>query len=103
MSCERSGPIPDSAVALRAAREVGAVRIAREVEHVPDGRHIGRNVGILGLNDGVGQVVSASVGQRIQTPLPLDELQDRDVVGVGADDPPPFEKFETTMKGYPSS
>src|SRR5262245_29557336 len=61
-----------------------------EVEHieqVTDRRHVGRDIGIVGGHDRVRQIVAAAAGERIQSPISLDEFQDRSVVAVAVSDP----------------
>src|SRR4029077_13617044 len=58
------------------------------VEEIADGRAVERDVGIVVVNTGVREIVPACLGQRFQAPVPLDELQDRNVVGIGVVDMP---------------
>src|SRR5262249_7702909 len=60
------------------------VLAAIEVEHieqVADRRHVGRDVEIVG-HDRVRQIVTAAAGERLQSPVSLDEFENRNVVGV---------------------
>jgi hypothetical protein len=60
----------------------------KQVEEVADRRIVPRNIGIVVIGLRVRQVVSAAIGQRLQVPVALDELQNRDVVDVGVADVP---------------
>ncbi len=53
-----------------------------EIEQVADGRAVHRHVRIAGLGDRVREVVAAAIGDRRQVPVPLDEFDDRDVIGI---------------------
>ena len=60
-----------------------------EVEHVEEianGWHVPWNLGVRILHYWIGQVVTAAAGQRLQIPVALDELQDRDVIRVSVVD-----------------
>jgi hypothetical protein len=58
----------------------------KHIEKIPDGRTIERHVRIIVVGNRVRKIVPAAIGQRLQIPIPLDELQDRDVIGVGVAD-----------------
>src|SRR5258705_12725045 len=57
-----------------------------EVEKIAEGRAVERHIGILVVHDGVREVIAAAMGQGLEVPIPLDELEDGDVVGVGVAD-----------------
>src|SRR5580704_3483219 len=68
---------------------VNAVMVMVELKHIekiPDGRTIERHVGIVVVGNRVREIVPAAMSQRFQIPISLDELQDRDVIGVGVAD-----------------
>src|SRR5215813_13909867 len=58
----------------------------KQVEQVSNGRAVDRNIRISLLLNWIGEIVPATRSQRTQSPIPLDELQDRDVVGVSVVD-----------------
>src|SRR5579863_221186 len=67
------------------------IAVVIEIEHVEeiaDGRAVDGNVGIVPSAVRVREVVTAAAGERIQAPVSLDELQDRDVVGIAVVDVP---------------
>src|SRR5437879_3282176 len=73
-------------------RLVGVVLSPVEPEHVEeitDGRHIDRHVRVVGNRDGIWEIVAAAGGERLQAPVPLDELQHRGVISVGVRDAAP--------------
>jgi hypothetical protein len=82
----------DSALAAVATHAVAistavAVMVETEqVEEVAEGRAVERHVRIMVINDRVREIIPAARRQWFQEPIPLDELQDRDVVGVGVAD-----------------
>src|SRR6266481_2185931 len=45
-----------------------------------------RHIGIIVTRNWIGKIVAAAMRQRLQVPIALDELQDRDVIGVGVAD-----------------
>src|ERR1700733_16016808 len=56
------------------------------VEQAPDGGTVRRNVRVGRGCLRVGKVVAAAASQRLQVPVPFDELNERNVVGVGVVD-----------------
>src|ERR1700683_604062 len=57
----------------------------REVERVKQvikSRAVRWNVGVVGGGDRIREVVAAAVGQRRQSPVALDELDDRNVIRI---------------------
>ena len=58
---------------------------AKQVEQVTQSRAVGRNVGIA-YGNRIGEIVSAAGGQWLPPPIPFDEFQDRNVVGIGVVD-----------------
>src|ERR1700733_3396573 len=62
----------------------GSLSVVPKVEQtkqIPDRRAVHRNVGVPSSH-GIGEVVAAPLRHRAQTPVPLDELQDGNVVAV---------------------
>src|SRR6266849_6633686 len=57
-----------------------------EVEEIAKCRTVERHIGIIVLDNGIGEIIAAAMRQRFQVPVALDELQNRDVVGVGMAD-----------------
>src|SRR6266852_6966455 len=57
-----------------------------EVEEIAEGRAIERHIGIIFVDYGVWEIVAAAMRQGLQVPIALDELQDRNVVGVAMAD-----------------
>src|SRR5215468_5546198 len=57
-----------------------------QIHQIADGRTVQWNVGMVAPGVGVREVVAAAVCQRRQSPVGLDELQNRDVVGVSMRD-----------------
>src|SRR5260370_6306622 len=57
-----------------------------EVEEIAEGRAIEWHVGIIFVDYGVWEIVAAAMRQGLQVPIALDELQDRNVVGVAMAD-----------------
>src|ERR1700761_2400797 len=53
-----------------------------QVEQIADRRAVGRNVRVALRRNRVRIIVPAAVGDRLQAPIALDELDDRDVIGV---------------------
>src|SRR5215469_18617733 len=53
-----------------------------QIEQIADGRAVLRHIRIVLVRMGVREVVSAPRSQGLKVPVALDELQDRDVVGV---------------------
>src|SRR5260370_18595589 len=65
------------------------VRLAVEIERIPqivERRHVGRHVDIALLHLWVRKIVAAAVRERLKLPVALDELQQRDMVGVAVID-----------------
>src|SRR5271170_1175461 len=58
------------------------VREVEQVEEIADGRTVDRYIGIAIGSNRVGEVVAAAVCDGLHAPVPLDELQDRNMVGV---------------------
>src|ERR1700739_3512581 len=57
-----------------------------EVNQVPQRRAIERHIGVFVVNNGVGEVIAAAMREGLEVPIPLDELENRDVVGVAVAD-----------------
>src|SRR5580700_5103664 len=57
-----------------------------EVEKIAERRAVKRHVGIIFVDSGIREIIAAAARQWFQIPIPLDELQDRNVVGVGVAD-----------------
>ena len=57
-----------------------------QIKEIADGRGIERHIGIVFLDNGVREIIAAAMGKRLQIPIPLDELENRDVVGVSVAD-----------------
>jgi hypothetical protein len=53
-----------------------------QVEEITDGRAVEGHVGIIVVHSRIREVIAAAVRKRLQIPIPLDELEDGDVVGV---------------------
>src|SRR5215510_8599090 len=65
---------------------VVAIVMAIEIEHleqISDGGAVAGHIGIVLMRDRVGEVIAAARRERPETPIALDELQDRDMVIVG--------------------
>jgi len=58
----------------------------KQIEEITDGRAVDRDVGIIIASDRIREIIAAPIRQRLKVPVPLDELQDRDMVGVGVAD-----------------
>ena len=58
----------------------------KHVKQIANGWAVSRHVGITGGGNRIGEVVAAARRQRLQSPVTLDELQDRDAVGIGVVD-----------------
>ena len=59
---------------------VTAVKViveVKQVEKISDGRAIERHIRIIVVGNRVRKIVPAAIAQRLQIPIPLDELQDR--------------------------
>lgn len=54
----------------------------KQVEQIADRRTVNRNVRIEKQRDRVREIIAAPVRERPQAPVALDELQNRDVIGV---------------------
>ncbi len=70
-----------------------------EVKEVPERRTVERHIGIIVFDDGVREIIAAATRQRLEAPVALDELQDRDVVGVVWLMWPPRVNGETIISG----
>src|SRR5260370_14880054 len=57
-----------------------------EVEEIAEGRAIEWHVGSIFVDYGIWEIVAAAMRQGLQVPIALDELQDRNVVGVAMAD-----------------
>ncbi len=82
---------PECAISLRGYSEhlaivVGAMVELEHVEKIAEGRAVERHIGILVLDNRVREIIPAPIGQRLQMPVPLDELHNRDVIGVSVVD-----------------
>ena len=58
--------------------------IMLELEHheqIADRRAVHRHIGIVFVRNRIGKIVAAANAQRLEAPVALDELEDRDVVG----------------------
>src|ERR1700719_322950 len=55
----------------------------KHVEQIADGRAVLGHVRVALTRFWIGQIVAAAVSKRIQVPIALDELQNRDVIAVG--------------------
>src|SRR5260370_9694882 len=64
---------------------VEIVIVVEHVEQVPDRRHVLRDIGIGATHLGIGEIVAAAAGQRLQAPVALDELNDRGMVVITVD------------------
>src|SRR5580704_8418824 len=64
------------AVALWSGREV------KQIEQVADGWTVRRHVRVIRRGDRVGEIIPAAAGDRRQAPIPLDELEDGDMIRV---------------------
>jgi hypothetical protein len=64
----------------------GVVSEVEQIKEVADGRGIERHIRVAFLGDGVREIIAAAMGERLQIPIPLDELENRDVVGVSVAD-----------------
>src|SRR5215472_15288525 len=68
-----------------AALVTAIIDLATEVEHVEqiaDGRAVPWYIGVVSIGARVRQIVAAAAGQWLETPIPFDKLQDRDVIIV---------------------
>ena len=61
---------------------------AEQVEQVADRRSIVRHIRIGRAHYRVGHIVPAAVGDRTETPVPLDEFEDGDVIRIVVRDVP---------------
>jgi hypothetical protein len=52
------------------------------VEQIADGRAVERHVGIIWVRNRIREIIAAPRRQGLQVPIALDELQDRDVIGI---------------------
>src|SRR5450432_2759813 len=58
-----------------------------QVEQIPDGRHVPRNVRIVVVNPRIGQIVTATAAERgMEHPVPFDELYERRMLVIGMAD-----------------
>src|SRR6516164_11208309 len=53
------------------------------VEEIPDRRHVDRYPRVLVVHFWVRQIVAATIGNLAEMPVPFDEFQNRNLVGVG--------------------
>ena len=58
----------------------------KQIEEIPDGRTVPRYIRIISICNRVREIIPAAPSQRLQIPIPLDEFQNRDVIGVGVAD-----------------
>src|SRR5713226_2565593 len=58
-----------------------------QVHQIADGWAVQRDVGVA-AGDGIREIVAAAAGERRQSPVGFDELQDRNVVGIRVRDMP---------------
>src|SRR5260370_38208012 len=49
-----------------------------EVEEIAERRTVEGHVGIIVLDNGIGEIIAAAMRQPLQVPVTFDELQDRD-------------------------
>jgi hypothetical protein len=56
---------------------------AEHVEEIVKRRGIKRNIAIVIVNNRIRKIVPASIGQRLQMPVALDKLKNRNVVSHG--------------------
>src|SRR5713226_7904275 len=75
-----------AALAVAALAVAVLVAEVEEVEEIAERRTVERHIGIIVLDNGIGEIIAAAMRQRFQVPVALDELQDRDVVRVGVAD-----------------
>ena len=66
------------------------VRKIEQVKEIVDGRAVDRHIGVARRCNRVGKVVTAAACDSLQAPVPLDELQDRNVVGIRVVNVPRF-------------
>src|ERR1700688_948602 len=59
---------------------------SEQVHQVADSRTVQRRIGIGFGGDWVGEIITAASGHRRQMPVGFDELQNRDVIGIGVRD-----------------
>ncbi len=69
------------------------------VEQVSKRRAVGRHIRIVLRERRVGEVIAAAVGKRLEVPVALDELQQRNVVAIVMIDFPPVEYGERISSG----
>src|SRR5712671_2178136 len=77
------GPIFSITIYLVHVVAVPDVIKAKHFEQIPDGRHIGRHIGIVRVHLGIWQVITAAVRKRAQAPIALDELHHGCMVIIG--------------------
>jgi hypothetical protein len=83
---------------VRRAKGIGSpslvmfvIRPVPEIEHVEkiaDRRAVHRHVGIVSIGVRVREIVAAAMGEPTDVPIALDELQDRDMVGIAVHNTP---------------
>src|SRR6266478_5747141 len=78
---------PECAISLRGYSEhlaivVGAMVELEHVEKIAEGRAIRRHIRIVVVLRRIRKIIPAPTGQRLQMPVSLDELQNRDVVCI---------------------
>src|ERR1700744_6430621 len=71
------------ALVLAVVAEFGWLAEVEHIEHVADRRHVCRDPRVLVGRDRVRQIVPAAVGYGPKMPVPLNELRDRSLVGIG--------------------
>src|ERR1700730_17223540 len=90
-----------SAAALRLSLFV--FEKVEQIHQVADRWAIQWNVGVLRAGYGIGKIVPAAGCQRSQSPVGLDELQDRSMVCVGVRDMPGPGVRRNHQRGYPGA
>src|SRR5271154_2894754 len=55
----------------------------KQVEQIPDGRTVDRHIRVVFKRDRIRKIVPAAAREWPQVPISLDELQNRDVIGIG--------------------
>jgi len=90
IGCERrrrAPPLNESQVGRWSVVSAATVLEVEHIEQIADRRHVGWDIGIAGGHDRVRQIVTAAAGERLQSPISLDEFQDRSVVAVAVRHP----------------
>lgn len=54
----------------------------KQIEQIANGRAVFRHVSVIVIGNGIREVVSAALRERLEPPVALDELQDGNVVRV---------------------